>query len=253
MELSKQLEKRLLEGRVSHALILTGDRRRELADYLAQTYVCEGEKPPCGVCIHCRKVKEGIHPDITIIGEDGDGLKVDALRALRSSAYIRPNEAERKVYIIDQADSMNQSGQNVLLKLLEEGPDYAAFLFLAQNPQTLLPTLRSRCETIRSEGYEVDIAANEDGETLLRLLCEPGCDLELMEFCVMLEKKNREELLLILNQSIDGLVKKIPEQPKRLLPKMDALREVRAACDYNLGVGHGAGWLMATLIDADGE
>lgn len=249
MELSRHLEERLLARGLSHALILTGDRRRELADYIAQAFVCERDKPPCGNCIHCRKVKEGIHPDVTIIGEDGEGLKVDDLRALRNSAYIRPNEAERKVYMIDQADSINQSGQNALLKLLEDGPIYAAFLFMAQNPQSLLPTLRSRCETIRSERHEVEEMAQEDGEKLIRLLCEDNSSLELMEFCVMLEKRKREELSLILDQSIDGLVKKIPEQPERLLSKVDALKKVRAACEYNIGVGHGAGWLMAALID----
>jgi len=70
------------------------------------------------------------------------------VRALRSDAYIRPNEGERKIYLLEQADRMNQSAQNAMLKLLEEGPAYAVFLLLAENGGGLLQTVRSRCEEL---------------------------------------------------------------------------------------------------------
>ena len=72
----------------------------------------------------------------------------DRVRALRSDAYIRPNEGERKIYLLEQADRMNQSAQNAMLKLLEEGPAYAVFLLLAENGGGLLQTVRSRCEEL---------------------------------------------------------------------------------------------------------
>ena len=72
------------------------------------------------------------------------------VRALRADAYIRPNEAERKVYILENAQTMNASAQNAMLKLLEEGPAYAAFLLLTDNAAALLPTVRSRCEHLPS-------------------------------------------------------------------------------------------------------
>lgn len=58
---------------------------------------------------------------------------MDQVRSLRSDAYVRPNEGQRKVYVLEGADQMNASAQNAMLKLLEEGPDYAAFLLLAEN------------------------------------------------------------------------------------------------------------------------
>ena len=120
-------------SRLSHAYILSGPAgaaRRAAADRLAMSYVCTGENPPCGVCSGCRKAAAGIHPDIVRVGEDGKDVNVAAVRALRSDAYILPNEAPRKVYQIENAGSMNASAQNAMLKLLEDGPPYAAFLLI---------------------------------------------------------------------------------------------------------------------------
>jgi len=105
---------------------------------------------PCGHCPQCRKAQGGIHPDIAWIAGAGEGkpINVDQVRALRSDAYIRPNEGERKVYILEGADRMNASAQNAMLKLLEEGPAYAAFLLLSENAGGILETVRSRCEEL---------------------------------------------------------------------------------------------------------
>ena len=95
-------------------------------------------------------------------------LKAEAVRALRSDAFIRPNEAERKVYILCHSELLNQTGQNILLKLIEEGPAYAAFLFLTPNPEMLLPTIRSRCETLRAPGEEEQAAAGDGARLAAR-------------------------------------------------------------------------------------
>ena len=116
---------------------------------LARALVCSGRgEAPCGACPDCRKAAAGVHPDVITIGEAGKDISVAMVRALRSDAYIRPNEAPRKVYLLPDAHTMNQSAQNALLKLLEEGPPYAAFLLLAENAGAILPTVRSRCETL---------------------------------------------------------------------------------------------------------
>ena len=93
-------------------------------------------------------MRQGIHPDVRWVGDDGKDITVGQVRALRSDAYIRPNEAQRKVYVIENAQTMNASAQNAMLKLLEEGPAYAAFLLLTDNAAALLPTVRSRCEVL---------------------------------------------------------------------------------------------------------
>ena len=150
---NRQLKHRLSAGRgLSHAYILAGGPgwgKRTLAAVLARALVCSGDGPvPCGVCPNCRKALAGVHPDIIYVGADGSDINVGAVRAIRSDAYIRPNEAPRKVYVLERAHTMNQSAQNALLKLLEEGLAYAAFLLLTENAGALLPTVRSRCELL---------------------------------------------------------------------------------------------------------
>lgn len=151
---------------LSHAYIISGpvgSGRRTLALRLAQALLCSGGRErPCGTCAHCRKAAAGIHPDLIRVGSDGKDVKVDAVRALRSDAYIRPNEAERKVYLVENAGSMNSSAQNALLKLLEDGPAYAAFLMVTGPSETLLETVRSRC-------VELTLSPLTYGETLEEL------------------------------------------------------------------------------------
>lgn len=151
--LKRQLELETARRGLSHAYILSGPAgsgKRTLAGLLAAALVCDrrGGALPCLSCAGCRKAEGGIHPDIVRVGDDGKDISVAQVRALRADAYIRPNEAERKVYILENAQTMNASAQNAMLKLLEEGPPYAAFLLLTENAAALLPTVRSRCETL---------------------------------------------------------------------------------------------------------
>ena len=130
------------EGDLAHAYIVAGPAgsgRHTLAAQMAAALVCSAQPQlrPCGRCSHCRKAAGG-----------GKPITVDQVRALRTDAYVRPNEAERKVYLLERADRMNASAQNAMLKLLEDGPAYAVFFLLAENGSALLPTVRSRCETL---------------------------------------------------------------------------------------------------------
>ena len=153
-QIKQQLAHREGGRGLGHAYILSGAQgsgKHTLARLLSSAMVCQerGENRPCGKCAPCRKAAGGIHPDVvTISGPEGKPISVDQVRALRSDAHIRPNEAERKIYLLERADRMNQSAQNAMLKLLEEGPAYAAFLLLAENGGGLLPTIRSRCESL---------------------------------------------------------------------------------------------------------
>lgn len=144
------------EGRgLSHAYILSGPAgsgKHTLARLLCGAMLCTApvERRPCGHCGPCKKVFSGIHPDVAVISGPAEGkpITVDQVRQLRADAYIRPNEGERKVYLLEGADRMNASAQNAMLKLLEDGPAYAVFFLLAENGSALLPTVRSRCETL---------------------------------------------------------------------------------------------------------
>lgn len=153
-------------GRLSHAYLICAASRAEgleAARTVAAAAVCSGLRPPCGQCRDCRKVAAGIHPDVITVSRETDDkgrekreIGVEQIRRLSLDAAVLPNEAERKVYIIDQADAMNLPAQNASLKLLEEPPRGVVFLLCAANPALLLPTVRSRCVEIKLNGQAED-------------------------------------------------------------------------------------------------
>lgn len=243
---------RIQAQRLPHALILTGTQRDDALAPLLAGYLCEkeGARRPCGLCAHCRKVQEGIHPDV-IFPDAREEMKVDDVRALRGDAYIRPNEGQCKIYVIRMAEKLNASAQNALLKLLEEGPPYLVILLLLPNPEALLPTLRSRCACLSLSA--VDEQEKEEQaqqvQDFLAILTKPAPRrLPLLTACVALEKKSRDEMRDFLDLCIEQLVPLVGAQPTLLLPRLDALRKARAACEVNIGAGHLAGLLMAHLI-----
>ena len=141
-------------GRLSHAVILTGEGDKvQAARYIAAAHLCRADSGrPCLQCNACRKVLDRIHPDVTEVQDsERKELPVETIRALRQDAYIRPNEGERKVYLFTDCAQLNERDQNVLLKIVEEGPPYAAFVFCADAVHALLPTIRSRCVELRMD------------------------------------------------------------------------------------------------------
>ena len=149
-------------NRLSHASLISAPSQEAAlrkARELAKAAVCSGDRPPCGVCRDCRKAEQGVHPDIALISRETDDkgkprkeIVVDQIRRLSADAALLPNEAERKVYIICEADAMNPAAQNAALKLFEEPPRNVIFLLCAVNPELLLPTVRSRCTAISAGG-----------------------------------------------------------------------------------------------------
>lgn len=148
----KAVVRGMLENdRLPHALIIEGERglgRHALADILSAGAVCRGAKKPCGGCNECRLAAQHTHPDVTAILPDGAVFKVDAVRKIRQEAYILPNQADRRVFILDGAEKMNESAQNALLKVLEEPPAFTMFILITESAGALLSTIRSRAITL---------------------------------------------------------------------------------------------------------
>lgn len=196
------LAARARAGALPHGWILAGAGEPELeeaARTLAAAFLCQDpDRRPCGTCKHCRKVEKGIHPDLQWVEKypDKRQLVVEQIRALRSDAYIRPNEAERKVYILQNAQQMNDEAQNAFLKVLEEGPEYAVFLLLSENHLALLPTIRSRCELLRLTGAEAGGDSLRLGGELAGLLLG-GDRWRLLAWCVPWEKAGREDVVAL--------------------------------------------------------
>jgi DNA polymerase III subunit delta' len=132
-----------------------GTGKRLAAIALAQLFNCASPASDplpdaCGHCSACGRIARGVHADVLLIepGESGS-IKVDQARqAIERSAY-RPFEGRRRVVIVDDADAMESSAQNALLKTLEEPPTASTFVLVTARPDVLLPTVLSRCQRLR--------------------------------------------------------------------------------------------------------
>ena len=145
--LRENLSGSVARGRISHFYLISGPAgsgKRTLARLLAAAILCKGSAKPCGLCGPCRKVLNGSHPDfITVEDPEHKNVAVQVIRNFREDVFIRPNESDHKIYLLPQP--LGVEGQNALLKILEEPPAYGVFILLTDNPEKLLPTVRSRC------------------------------------------------------------------------------------------------------------
>ena len=144
--LKDNLRRSISRGRTSHFYLICGPEgsgKHTLATLLSAALVCQGEDAPCGHCAACRKVFTNNHPDvITVTDPEHKEVAVKIVRQMRDDVFIRPNEADKKIYVFPQA--LRVEGMNALLKILEEPPSYGVFILLSDNPEKLLPTIRSR-------------------------------------------------------------------------------------------------------------
>ena len=245
-----------LPNPLSHAYLVTGgggDSRAAFAGRLAAAYLCEGDTPPCGRCRACRKVGKGSHPDLsrTAPPPDKAEITVEQIRALRADAYVRPNEGRRKVYVIDPADAMNPAAQNALLKVLEEGPAYAAFLLVSDRPGKLLDTVRSRCEllSLPREDALPGPELLERAERLAGLLLagdELACAQALVE--LELSKPKAEELSALLLETERAVSRRLAREPRRGARVLQALKTARENAVYRPGTGHTLGQIITRIF-----
>ena len=154
--LKKNLAESLARGHISHFYLISGPEgsgKHTLSRMLAEAILCEGSRKPCGTCVHCRKMRSGNHPDfITVEDPEHKNVAVKIVRQIRDDMFVRPNEAEHKIYLFPQ--ELGLEGQNALLKILEEPPEYGVFLLLTDNPDKLLPTVRSRCTELKMQALD---------------------------------------------------------------------------------------------------
>ena len=150
-QLKQNLAESLAKDHISHFYLISGPAgsgKHTLARLLAAAILCRGNRKPCGVCAPCRKVMEGNHPDfISVTDPEHKTVAVKIVRQIREDMFIRPNESDHKIYLFPQ--ELGIEGQNALLKILEEPPKYGVFLLLTDNPDKLLPTVRSRCTELK--------------------------------------------------------------------------------------------------------
>lgn len=147
------LKNALKKDQISQAYMLIGEPgmgKKTIAESFAESILCEERKPGeyehCGKCRSCHQVETGNHPDcIFVTHEKPNLISVDEIREqLVSDVEIKPYQDSKKVYIVPDAEMMNEQAQNALLKTLEEPPEYAVIILLVANADLMLPTLLSR-------------------------------------------------------------------------------------------------------------
>ncbi len=163
--LKKTLGEAIESGTASHAYILDGPRgsgKHTAATLAAAALACEHRTNlsyslPCGVCPVCGRILKGISADvITVSREDKASIGVGKIRAIREDLYVTPNDSDKKVYVIEEADLMTAQAQNALLISLEEPPPFVTFFLLTENSEALLDTVKSRAVTLRMELFSPD-------------------------------------------------------------------------------------------------
>jgi DNA polymerase-3 subunit gamma/tau len=168
---TRTLRNALLGGRIAHAYLFAGPRgtgKTTMARLLAKAVNClsEGDEKPCNQCSICQAINEGRLLDLIEI-DAASNRGIDEIRDLREKVGFRPNEAQYKVYVIDESHMLTNEAFNALLKTLEEPPPHVIFVLATTEPHKIPATILSRCQR-----FDFRRASLEDLRRKLNLICE---------------------------------------------------------------------------------
>ncbi len=264
------LENAMKNGRLPHGVVLESTQPQLLQQYikkLSKWAVCKESNKPCDACSQCKKVETENHPDIYTAQLAGktEVVNVDEIRKICNDAYIKPNEAETKVYIIPNADKMQIQAQNAFLKVLEEPPQNILFILCCTSAQQLLLTIRSRV-TVYKLGFDAiddenaQRATKKAQQIAKALTVTKGYEL----LCATLftdrvfAKNVLERLLLIVNSAVKAKVANINcndvEQllanslsTQNLIDILDIITTAEASLNSNINMNLFSSWFCAEL------
>lgn len=156
--LSRTIEK----DRLAHAYLFEGSRgtgKMDMAELMAQVFLCRHRTgiAPCNSCKDCMRVDSGNHPDVHVIEAEGNVIKVEQIRGLKKEFSMRGMESGKKVYLVKDADRMNASAGNSLLKFLEEPEGEALAILMTTRPQRMLKTILSRVQVLSFQPLSPDV------------------------------------------------------------------------------------------------
>lgn len=180
------LSSMVINDRAAHSLLIYGEKgcgKKLIAQYYTELLLCEAPTAdgPCGACSACRNVEKKIHPDVIFPERSGKlgGYSVDTARGVISDAFIKPNNnSGKKIYVFPDCHNIDVRTQNTLLKIVEEPPDYAYFIFTAEAKAEFLPTIISRCVCLgayNASHEEAETALSEEGFTSDDIRRAVGC------------------------------------------------------------------------------
>lgn len=258
----------LNRGRLSHSYILSGPEgigKRQFARLIAQSVFCRNhdlhELTSCGDCRACRSFHAGTWPDYIEIGvpEGKTAIPIaliageESKRGREGLCYelsMSPQASERRVAVINDAGMMNTESANALLKTLEEPPADSLILLICDNPDTLLPTIRSRCQNVRFFPLSVaDVQQILIAEELVESESEAS---EIASLC--------EGSLATARQLLNPDLRKLKDSVAKQLQQMDSMKPLQVSSKIVEGIEElssstaeqrqNAQWLLRFISDA---
>ena len=189
--LYKQLQKSFEHGRLAHAYLFEGDTgtgKKEFGLWMAKRVFCTNVtgNNPCNQCNNCLRINENEHPDVLRIVPEGQTIKVNQIRELKSEFSKSGVETAQKVFLIEQADKMSVGAANSLLKFLEEPEGKILAILETTSLTRILPTIQSRCQVLHFQPLVT--------KKLVSALTETGIN------------ENKAKLLVELTNSFDKAV-----------------------------------------------
>jgi len=187
----KILRKALQKDRIPNSMLfcgLEGVGKKSLALVLAKAMNCEKKKDDaCEVCSPCKAISRDNFPDVMVISPDGNIIKIDQIRILKQTAYLKPMVGQKRVFIVAEAEKMNEEAANSLLKILEEPPLFSYIILVTHNPDVIKPTIKSRCQILSFQPV-----SREDIE---KILLEKGFGKERAKIIALLVGGNLKKAL----------------------------------------------------------
>lgn len=145
------LKNRIKYNKIGQAYLFIGEDgigKKLVAIAFSKAINCKNpseKQEPCNKCSACLTIEKGTNPDFEIISPVDSVIKIDKIRELKNNIFFQPLENNKKVYLINEAEKMTIEAANSLLKVLEEPPEYAILILITAFPDTVLPTILSRC------------------------------------------------------------------------------------------------------------
>lgn len=151
------LEKAIKSNKTSHSYIfwgIEGIGKKAIAKEFAKNILCLEQKENC-TCKSCIEMDTNNNPDFQLIEPIDGKVKIEQIREMQRKVAEKPIISRKKVYIIDNADTMTTEAQNCLLKTLEEPPEYIKIILICTNEDGLLSTIKSRCTRMHFDSIDI--------------------------------------------------------------------------------------------------